>query len=86
MASHLVSQLIARANERSSKKVSTTIRLTGRTFDRLDAQHQRWGASMSEIIEGALVPVLDELEATALPGEQAPPSNHAVAEGDNADA
>lgn len=86
MASELVNRFIARANERSSKKVSTTIRLTGRTFDRLDIQHQRWGASMSEIIEGALVPVLDELEATALPGEQAQPGNHAAAEGDSADA
>lgn len=65
MASDLVSSLIAKAAQAPKKQ--TTIRIDERIYKRLKRQEARWGTSMSEIIEGSLAPVLDELENTKHP-------------------
>lgn len=66
-AKALVRELAAGLDEAPS--VPTTIRLSGRMFKRLKKQHQRWGTSMSLIIERALDPMLEELEKARTPAE-----------------
>jgi hypothetical protein len=64
--SELVRELSARALA-ADDKVPTTLRLQRRTLKRLRAQEKRWNTTMSYIVEKALEPVLDELEAAAPP-------------------
>lgn len=66
-AKALVKELSAGLDE--APTVPTTIRLSGRTFKRLKKQHQRWGTSMSLIIERSLDPMLEELEKARTPSE-----------------
>lgn len=67
--SDLVKELKARALA-VDDKVPTTLRLRRRTLKRLRAQEKRWSTSMSYIVDEAVQPVLDELEAATPPGGQ----------------
>ena len=67
-ASDLVRQLVERLGQDQSK-VATTIRLNAATIKRLRTQEKRWGTTQSFLIEKALEPVLTELEAATVPGE-----------------
>lgn len=67
--SDLVKELKARALA-ADDKVPTTLRLRRRTLKRLRAQEKRWSTSMSYIVDEAVQPALEELEAATPPGDK----------------
>lgn len=65
-----VAKLVAEAAEDDEPK-TTTLSLRKSTIKRLKHESARWEKSMSYLVEMGVGPLLDQLEATNKPGEQA---------------